>query len=288
LAFVDLNPEFGKKMFYMLKQAFDGIEPLVLKTEYDTAVTYVTGRSNFDRHKLTNLGFEDRSEYFKNYPAAVDVSTDNWPFLYMPKKEFPLSYVYLCIPLLLISLYFLRFVRNLNVQSIGFSWNAFFLGAAFMLLETKAFTELALAIGSSFIVISAIILAILFAAYVANEFIIKYRNINLNFAFSLLLISVVLSFVYNFYLYTYFAGTAQIILRSFMLVLPIFFAGICFSSEISNKGDAASIIYANLLGAMVGGFLEYSSMLFGFNFLYLLIFILYSLAFFSVRRVKSE
>ena len=64
-----------------------------------------------------------------------------------------------------------------------------------------------------------------------------------------------------------------------MLALPILFSGIAFSKELSKLNSASQAISANILGAMLGGFLEYNSMYFGFSSLYILSGLLYLCAF---------
>ena len=49
----------------------------------------------------------------------------------------------------------------------------FFLGVGFMLMETKGITELAKIYGSTWVVVSVVITAILSMAYLANIMIIK-------------------------------------------------------------------------------------------------------------------
>jgi len=59
----------------------------------------------------------------------------------------------------------------------------------------------------------------------------------------------------------------------------MFFSGIVFSTLLRSRGAVSGLLAMNLLGAMCGGLLEYNSMYFGFQFLYLLAAGLYLLAF---------
>ncbi len=45
--------------------------------------------------------------------------------------------------------------------------------------------------------------------------------------------------------------------------LPIFFAGLIFSTTFRDGGDPATLLAANLIGATIGGFLEYLAMAVG-------------------------
>jgi hypothetical protein len=63
------------------------------------------------------------------------------------------------------------------------------------------------------------------------------------------------------------------------LTIPLFFAGIIFSSLIGEARINISTAFAyNLMGALFGGVMEYNSMYFGFAFLYLLALGFYVLA----------
>jgi hypothetical protein len=49
------------------------------------------------------------------------------------------------------------------------------------------------------------------------------------------------------------------------LALPIFFAGVLFATFLDRASSPSSALGYNLLGVMVGGVLEYSSMAWGIN-----------------------
>src|SRR5206468_4127229 len=56
------------------------------------------------------------------------------------------------------------------------------------------------------------------------------------------------------------------------------FSGFAFSSELRLQANLPAALSANLLGAMLGGFLEYNSLYFGFRALYIFALVLYGLA----------
>ena len=73
---------------------------------------------------------------------------------------------------------------------------------------------------------------------------------------------------------------AQLAVSCVLLTMPLFFAGIVFSSLIGRANVNISTAFAyNLMGALFGGVMEYNSMYFGFAFLYLLAIGFYALAF---------
>jgi hypothetical protein len=62
-----------------------------------------------------------------------------------------------------------------------------------------------------------------------------------------------------------------------VITLPLFFSGLVFSSELKSASSIASAMGSNLIGAMVGGCLEYNSMYFGYRSLYFLALAIYGL-----------
>ena len=60
---------------------------------------------------------------------------------------------------------------------------------------------------------------------------------------------------------------------------PIFVANLVFASRFRDTERSTAAFGANLLGAMVGGVLEYVSLLTGYRSLLLLVAVLYGLAF---------
>jgi hypothetical protein len=66
--------------------------------------------------------------------------------------------------------------------------------------------------------------------------------------------------------------------RTVVLTLPLFFAGLAFSTEMKRAMSVAVALSSNLLGAMLGGCLEYNAMYFGYRSLYVLALVVYAAA----------
>ena len=58
-------------------------------------------------------------------------------------------------------------------------------------------------------------------------------------------------------------------------------ANLLDSNELKKSSSLSVAFFSNILGAMLGGFLEYNSMYFGFRSLYIFAFIMYGCAFIS-------
>ena len=91
--------------------------------------------------------------------TSIEAATDDWPFLYMQDRHIPQHYVVALLLILAVSVASVLWV--LRGQSGGWSWQFFFLGAGFMLLETKAIIQFALLWGSTWIVASLAIASVL-------------------------------------------------------------------------------------------------------------------------------
>jgi hypothetical protein len=157
----------------------------------------------------------------------------------------------------------------------------FFLGAGFMLVETKAITELGLHLGGTWFVIAATIIMVLLMAFLANLMVRRKVFQQTGLAYLGLLVSLLVGYFYarNHGLVVLASPLLSLALSCVLLTLPLFFSGIVFSSLIGKADVNISTALAyNLMGALFGGMMEYNSMYFGFAFLYLLAIGFYFLA----------
>jgi len=162
-----------------------------------------------------------------------------------------------------------------------FSYLAFFfLGAGFMLIETKGITEMGLTFGNTWQVIGFVIASILVMAFFGNC-LVFWLNIKRPFIPYLLLWATVATgwFVARSggFASTPFGRIETVVI----LTCPLLFSGIIFSTILSSKGSICGMMAMNLFGAICGGLLEYNSMYFGFRWLYLAALVCYFLAFIS-------
>jgi hypothetical protein len=156
----------------------------------------------------------------------------------------------------------------------------FFLGAGFMLVETKAITEMGLTFGNTWQVIAFAIASVLVMAFLANA-VVAWLQLETSYAAYILLI---LSLIVGWWIANHGGLPSTTVGRlgtALVLTCPLFFSGIVFSVLLSTVPRISSAMSMNLLGAMCGGILEYNSMYFGFRFLYILAIVLYTSAFLS-------
>ncbi len=284
LSFAVSTKEMGIKIYKMLSQSFNSNPPLVLTRKdpnkfVDNIYVFVVSDNQLDLD-LINTSFKSTNLFLPGSSIKnVDMSTDDWPFFYMSYRVYPLSYMLLISLIFIVSFVFIKKHTGINLSK--FSFTSFFLGVGFMLMETKGITELAKIYGSTWVVVSIVIVSVLSMAYIANLLIIKNIKISNNQIYFFLLISILISLgitFINYYNYpTYFLK----VFVPIILTLPVLFSGLAFSRELIKSGSTANTLSCNILGALVGGLLEYNSMYFGFKFLYLLAFFSYLMAYIS-------
>jgi spermidine synthase len=287
LSFSVINDDLGTKMFQMMREAFDGKEPVCISALYDGSVIFIQskhGNLSIPPAVLSEARFEERSAFYRNSGIKVDVSTDDWPFLYMPRRIYPVSYLLVLGLVFLLSLVlnasFLQ--ERPRLSQLPF----FFLGAGFMLVETKAITEMGLVFGNTWQVIAIAIASILIMAFLANGIVQLLRASRPYLPYLLLFASLAVGW------WIAKGGglpstTTGRVGTAVALTCPLFFSGIVFSSLLSSQSRISSVMSMNLLGAMCGGILEYNSMYFGFQFLYLLATGLYAAALLSGLAFQS-
>lgn len=280
LSFAVVSKEIGRKIYLMMTEAFDGQPPVCVRGAYDGSVIFLQ-RKHGGLTLPSDLALDRKQgfwvmERFEDASLAADVSTDDWPFLYMAKRDYPLSYVFM--GLLVLALCVLL-TANFVGERPKFSGGAFFfLGAGFMLVETKAITELGLILGNTWQVVGIGISGILVMAFLATVLVQARRGGGVVVPFVLLMASLAAGVLLAR------AGGLQPtpwgrLATVAVLSCPVFFSGILFARLLRSEDNVAAAMAVNLLGAMGGGLLEYNSMYFGFQFLYWLAGGLYLIAF---------
>jgi spermidine synthase len=273
----------GEKVFRILSGFPGAGRPVAVLTSYDAqkTTTFMVRRGAevalphafMDAHRLADATVQYRSAAGR----SLDLPTDDWPFFYMTARAWPGTYV----ASLALILGLAGFLTRLFLP--GQTWQPalmpfFFLGGGFMLVETKAVTELGLIFGNTWQVVGITIVAILVMAYFANLLAEKARSLPLPAVFGGLLAVVLLGYAVATREGLLAASPAAKLLVVLLLASPMFFSGLIFSTLLRRTGAISGAMAYNLMGAMLGGALEYNSMQFGFSSLYLIAGTLYLLA----------
>jgi len=200
--------------------------------------------------------------------------TDDWPFLYLPERGIPAAYLWVVGLLALTSIGFLRAsgVRTSLAQLPH--GHLFFLGAAFLLMEVHAINRLALLFGTTWLVSVLTITLVLLLIVAANTVAALLPRIGYRMAYAGLALSLVASY-WTQPSWLLGRGTLAALGGAVVLLSPVFFAGLVFARSFSTSRLPAAAIGANILGAVVGGWVEYASMALGVRALLLLAALFY-------------
>jgi spermidine synthase len=288
IAFALPNESLGFKLSHILQDIPGAGKPLAVRVGYDSKTTtaFVTQKGHDitlpDAKAFAAFGFTNVSDYFAQAYPADSIPTDDWPFFYMIKRTYPVSYLIALGMVLMLSYMFVRktigFTDPIERSYVPF----FFLGSGFMLVETKAITELGLHLGGTWFVIAATIIMVLVMAFLANLLVQRKFVPRTSLAYAGLLASLLLGYfsARNHDLIAVSSPLLSLFINCVLLTVPLFFSGIVFSTLIGKpKINIATALAYNLMGALFGGLMEYNSMYFGFAFLYLLAIGFYFLAF---------
>jgi hypothetical protein len=206
-----------------------------------------------------------------DYPA-VDLPTDDWPYLYLSKRTIPSDYLTVIASLVLISIVAVAAVRGTRIGPGD--GHFFFLGLGFLLLQTKSITDCSLYFGTTWLVTTIVIAGVLLMVLGANLIAIRLKVAS-RWYYLPLLASLVLLYAMPRDLILAQPFVMRLAWSLLIVPLPIFFAGLIFSTTFRESANPSVSFGTNLIGATVGGFCEYLGMAFGSNALALLVMAAY-------------
>lgn len=247
--------------------------PPVIYTEGPTTL-FVTG-ANLAGTGYPTGGFEK-------------LAVDDWPFVYMQKPSIHWLYLGMIAVFLIasgIGVYFFAPSGTLRKPDFPF----FFMGMAFLLLETKSLSFFSLLFGTTWVVNSLAFAGILVSVLVAN-LLVQHYNIRIRMPlFACLFACLLVAYVIP---PSVFLNIESVVLRyvlgTLIMFLPIFFANMVFSREFKDVDESTRAFGWNLLGAVAGGGLEYFSLLIGFRNLLWIVAACYLLTMVFILREEKR
>ena len=219
--------------------------------------------------------------------ARIAPATDDHPFPYLPGNNIPKQYLWMIGAIFALSLLLVRvaggsFSRMRNYVDLAF------MGAAFLLLETKNIVQFALLFGTTWLVNSLVFAGVLLAVYLAVETASHLRLPRPAVLYAALIASLVLTWVVPQASLVGLPIVARFFAGSALAFAPIYLANLIFAQRFSDVATSGDAFAANLLGAMVGGVLEYIALITGYRFLLIAIGVLYGLAFVTSRYLTRK
>lgn len=209
---------------------------------------------------------------------VIAPATDNRPFLYFKGDGFPRLYLLTLAGILAISVIAVRAVGGPFAGMRPFA-DLFFMGAAFLLLETKNVATFALLFGTTWLVNALVFGGVLVTVLAAVETTRRFRTPPLPVVFAGIAASLLLAWVIHPDLLLRLGFAPRLVAATALAFLPIYLANVAFAKRFARSGDSRAAFGINLLGAIVGGCLEYAALIVGYNNLLLVTGVLYLAAF---------
>jgi spermidine synthase len=282
-----LAPDGGMALYFMVGTPFidqhisamlfqaTGERPTVVRQFYEMFNRiYLAGPA----YKSVQLPLSTPSVQKSDDAAKVQsVPTDDWPFLYLKNRgvsSFYLSLIAAILVIAIVAIFAVSPAMRASITSGRFDSEMFLFGAAFLLIETKLVTEMNLVWGATWLTSAVVFASILLMVLIGTVW-MQFRSLPWTVAASGLVLAL---------LVTWAIPVRDIVGRSLPVRLtasvlfaglPVLFASICFAILFRQREHPDAAFGWNMLGAVAGGLLEFTSMAIGIKAMTLLALVAY-------------
>ena len=283
------TPWIGGRLYGLLDATF-GRPPLHFEVAGDAAGTggrfFVSGSDAVLNRAAQTPGLAGSTTWPDSLPLApATPTTDNWPYFYQHEPGIPASV--LLISLVVVFLGW-RFVNRIVPASGKFHVPMFLLGAGFLLLEAQIVSKMALLFGTTWVVNSIVIAALLCLILVANAVVMRWPAVPLAVGYTGILATAVLAYSVPVATLLHPSIVVRVLLAAIVLCLPVLFAGLVFARVFAEAEFRSDALGANLLGALVGGLLESLSLWTGLRSLLIVAALFYLSSWLSRTRANTR
>ena len=215
-------------------------------------------------------------------------ASDDWPFLYL-RTPFVADYYLISLGVILLGALAAVAVaaRATGTSLRRFSPHFFVLGVAFLLLETRSLVSFSLLFGTTWLVNALAFFAILASVLLAVLINAKWPIRRPQFLYAALFVTIGISFLLPPESLLFDPPALRYALAAGLAFAPVFFANLVFTRSFRDTKTADMAFASNLLGAMVGGALEYLALITGYQALLLVVAALYALAYLFATRWRK-
>jgi len=214
-------------------------------------------------------------------------ATDDWPFLYLREATIQPHYLLALGFVLLFAFVAIGGSAAVTRTPLrGFSPHFFVLGSAFMLLETKSLVSFSLLFGTTWLVNAMAFFAILgtvLLAILANS---RLKVQHSRPLYVLLFAALAVAFVLPPEQLLIDPPWLRYLLAGAVAFAPVFLANLVFTFSFRDTKIADMAFASNLLGAMIGGVIEYAALITGYRALLIAVACLYGLAWLFATRFR--
>ncbi len=225
--------------------------------------------------------------------SAPSPSTDDHPFLYVEDGAglFGIPGVYLVTLglILIVSAVAIGVVGGARqVRTMWRYRDLFLLGVAFLLLETKNVTGFALYFGTTWLVNALVFGGVLIAVLAAVEVTRRVEVPPLRSMYVILFGGLLLAWLVPTSIVLSLPLVPRLFVALLLAFVPIMAANVIFAKRFDSSADPTTAFGTNLLGAMVGGCLEYLALAVGYRALLIVCAGLYLAAYLVMPRTDDS
>jgi len=219
--------------------------------------------------------------------AAVPApSSDDRPFLYLRDRSIPPLYLVTLLLVLAASVLAVRVVAGPLGRMRPYR-DLFLLGSGFLLLETKSVTGFALLFGTTWVVNAIVFAGVLCAVLAAVELTARRPTPPLPVMYAVLGAGLVVAWLVPPSWLLVLPVPLRLLAAVLVAFTPVFAANVVFAKRFAEAADPTTAFGANLLGAILGGCLEYLALVVGYRGLLVVAGALYLGAFALRPRVRA-
>jgi SAM-dependent methyltransferase len=217
---------------------------------------------------------------------TIAPATDDAPFLYFRGDSFPLLYTITLIAIIGASLVAVRSLGGPLGKMRPYA-DMFFMGAAFLLLETKNVATFALLFGTTWLVNALVFGGVLIVVLAAVETTRKFRTPPLPAIFAAIALSLMLAWIIKPAMLLPLPFWPRLLAATLLAFLPIYLANVAFAKRFRDSSDTQSAFAINLLGTIIGGCFEYAALFTGYDNLLIVTGLLYLAAFLLIPKTRA-
>jgi SAM-dependent methyltransferase len=216
---------------------------------------------------------------------VVEPAVDDWPFPYLRDRGIAPRYLVALALMIAFAVVAVGLTMRRTGGSLrGFSPHFFALGVAFLLLETRSLVTFSLLFGTTWIVNALAFFGILLVVLAAIGVNAKLRIPRAWPIYAAIVIALALNALLPPTALLLDPPWLRYALASALVFAPIFFANVAFSFSFRDSQAADMAFASNVVGAMVGGVLEWTALLTGYQALLAIAAVLYLAAYLLATR----
>jgi hypothetical protein len=287
-----LAPGAGVVLYFAIKPRYietrigaaitDGIGtlPSILRRPFPTFNTIFFAGPAFE--KLNHLKRPTSAE-IETMRRDVDIPTDDWPYLYLQSRTIGPFYLSMIAAILIIAVAAV-FAASPQMRSGNIDAVMFLFGLAFLLIETRLVTEMNLIWGATWLT-SAVVFGSILATITLATILMELKPIGWGVASAGLIVTLLATWLIPARALVGLPPLQRLACSALFAGAPVFFASCCFALLFATREQPDIAFGWNMLGAVCGGLLEFSSMMIGIKAATLLAAAAYLIAFLLQRRV---